>query len=180
MVVVVIIGILAAVATPSFTRDSTARKGREFARMVAQTMQRAHLDAMSTRYPHYVIVCSGRVEVWRLVIAPPAMPVPQLLRTLYSPAYDENASSLRIWDANITATVPTSQPANRPADTQLAAVYFSPSGNASDQAGSATPTNWQIYIRNEALAPTHPDGGFIIAITGLTSFVSTRNFEFAQ
>jgi prepilin-type N-terminal cleavage/methylation domain-containing protein len=180
MVVVVIIGILAAVATPSFTRDSTARKGREFARMVAQTMQRTHLDAMSTRYPHYVIVSSGRVDVWRFFLDPPAVPVPQLLRTVYSPAYDENAPSLRIWDANITATVPATTPANRPAETQLATIFFSPSGNASDQGGSASPANWQIYIRNEALVSTHPDGGFIISITGLTSFVSTRNFEFAQ
>ena len=36
MVVLVIIGILAAVATPSLTRDSMARKGRDFANQVAQ------------------------------------------------------------------------------------------------------------------------------------------------
>ncbi len=180
MVVLVIIGILAAVATPSFTKDSTARKGREFARMVAQTMQRTHLDAMSTRFPHFVIVCSGRLEIWRVMLAPPAAPVPQLLRTLPSPSYDENGPSLRIWDANTSATVPTSQPSSSPADAQIATVFFTPSGNASDDGGSAMPANWQIFIRNEALGPKHPDGGFLVSITGLTSFVSMRNFEFAQ
>jgi prepilin-type N-terminal cleavage/methylation domain-containing protein len=180
MVVLVIIGILAAVATPSFTRDSTARKGREFARMVAQTMQRTHLEAMSSRFLHMVLLRSGRVEVWRFFWMPPAAPVPQLLRTVESPSYDENGPSLAIWDANTTATVPTTAPADRTIDTQIASIYFNPIGITSDQPGGATPANWQIYIRNEGLNPKHPDGGFIISITGLTSFTSMRNFEFAQ
>lgn len=180
MVVLVIIGILAAVATPSFTKDSSARKGREFARMVAQTMQRAHLEAVSSRYLHYVIVSSGQVQVWRFFTAPPAMPVPQLLWTVSSPSYGDPGSSLSIWDANVTATVPTSLPTGRTADTQIATIYFNPIGNASDVAGSATPANWQIYIRNEALNPKHPDAGFVVSITGLTSFIAMRNFEFAQ
>lgn len=180
MVVVVIIGILAAVATPSFTKDSSARKGREYARMVAQAMQRAHLDAMSSRFLHMVILCSGHVEIWRLVVAPPAAPAAQLLRTVPSPSYDEHGPSLTIWDANTTGTVPTTTPTGRTADTQIATIYFNPIGIASDLPGGGTPANWQVYIRNEGLNPKHPDGGFIVSVTGLTSFISMRNFEFAQ
>jgi len=65
MVVLVIIGLLAAVATPSLTRDSTARRGRDFANFIAQGLQRAHFDAMSLRVTHIALVCSDGMDLYR-------------------------------------------------------------------------------------------------------------------
>jgi prepilin-type N-terminal cleavage/methylation domain-containing protein len=67
MIVLVIIGVLAAIATPSLTRDTTARKGRDFANMVAQGMLRAHLEAMSSRSTQIVKIFANRVEFWQQV-----------------------------------------------------------------------------------------------------------------
>jgi hypothetical protein len=53
-------------------------------------------------------------------------------------------------------------------------------GNAGTNVSSANLASWRVYVRNENLKATHPDGGFIISVTGLTSFVSTRNFNFSQ
>jgi prepilin-type N-terminal cleavage/methylation domain-containing protein len=174
MVVLVIIGILAAVATPSFTRDSTARKGREFARMVAQTMQRAHLEAMSSRVPHFVNVFNGRLDVYRADIM--ARPV----RSLMSPTFSGSTTDLAIWAADTAGSGIPSRPGTISFDTLVGTIFFNPMGNASDTPGSAAPVNWEIFIRNQALNPKHPDGGFVVTITGLTSFVSMRNIEFTE
>jgi hypothetical protein len=54
-------------------------------------------------------------------------------------------------------------------------------GNAGISTSAADLASWNIYVRNENLVnPDHPDGGFLISVTGLTSFVSTRNFTFSQ
>jgi prepilin-type N-terminal cleavage/methylation domain-containing protein len=173
MVVLVIIGILAAVATPSFTKDSSARKGREFARMVAQTLQRTHLDAMSSRTVHFVNLYGGRIEVWRTG-------VPQALRTLYSPSFTNDGQNIAIYAAATVAGPVPGRPAGLAQDTLAGTIYFNPVGNSSNVAGGSTPVNWQIFIRNEGLNHQHPDGGFMVSVTGLTSFVSMRNIEFSE
>jgi hypothetical protein len=54
-------------------------------------------------------------------------------------------------------------------------------GNAGTDVSSANLASWRVYIRNENFVnPNHPDGGFLISVTGLTAFVSTRNFTFSQ
>jgi prepilin-type N-terminal cleavage/methylation domain-containing protein len=167
MVVLVIIGLLAAVATPSLTRDSTARKGRDFANFVAQTMQRAHLDAMSLRVATDALVCADRVEIRRVDQIP-------TLRSLSVPA------GVAIWDANTTNTAPADGVLTTDRPNGCVWMYFNSTGNAGTTPASANLANWNVYIRNTNLPPNHPDGGFLIAVTGLTSFVSTRNFTFSH
>ncbi|HEX7597609.1 MAG TPA: type II secretion system protein [Polyangia bacterium] len=172
MVVLVIIGVLAAVATPSLTRDSTARKGRDFANAVAQSLQRAHLDAMSGRIPQIALIYANRVEILRPADVSP-------LRTLTSPAYAGDGLHVTIWAVTTDGTVPTSQVLGVNAG-QNTWIDFNPMGNAGATPASSSLQNYQIYIRNEFLAPTHPDAGFVVSVTGLTSFVSTRSAKFAQ
>jgi prepilin-type N-terminal cleavage/methylation domain-containing protein len=174
LVVVVIIGILAAVATPSFTKDSSARKGREFARMVAQAMQRAHLDAMSSRFPHFANVFSDRVEIFRVDV--PQAP----LRRVVSPTFSGDTTDLAIWAASVAGGGIPGRPSTTSIGTPLTTIFFNPMGNASNTPGGAAPVNWEVFIRNQGLGPKHPDGGFVVTITGLTSFVSMRNIEFAE
>jgi prepilin-type N-terminal cleavage/methylation domain-containing protein len=166
MVVLVIIGLLAAVATPSLTRDSTARKGRDFANFVAQGLQRAHLDAMSLRVPTFALVCGDGMATYRNDQNPP-------LRDLVAP------EGIVIWDARADTTVPPSGrvlTADRPSGCIW--IFFNSMGNAGTSPSPANLASWRIYIRNEKLNPIHPDGGFLISVTGLTSFVSTRSQTF--
>ena len=165
MVVLVIIGVLAAVATPSLTRDSTARKGRDFANFVAQGLQRAHLDAMSLRHATLALVCGDGMATYRTDQNLP-------IRNLFAPP------GVAIWDANTTNTVPPGRVLTAVRPDGCVWIYFNSMGNAGTNVASANLASWRVYVRNENLGPKHPDGGFAISVTGLTSFVSTRSFTF--
>ena len=174
MVVLVIIGVLAAIATPSLTRDTTARKGRDFANMVAQGLQRAHLDAMSTRLPQLVVFFADRVEFNRQI----NMEVTRM-RTVSSLAYAGDGPHVAIWNViDATGTPPTSQVLGLNTSGAVAWIYFNPTGNAGSTPASSSLMNYQIYIRNELLPPSHPDAGFLISVGGLTSFVSPQSYRF--
>jgi prepilin-type N-terminal cleavage/methylation domain-containing protein len=64
MIVVVILGLLAAVSMPMFGRDNAARKGRDYVRQVAQVIQRARFQAMSDRRNMHVQFYRARVDVY--------------------------------------------------------------------------------------------------------------------
>jgi hypothetical protein len=149
------------------TRDSKARKGRDFANYVAQAMQRAHLDAMSLRVPTFTLICGSSVVTYRNDQNTP-------LRSLSAP------TGVAIWDANITNTVPSSAVLPTSQGAGCVWLYFNSMGNAGTTISSANLASWTVYVRNTNLPPTHPDGGFVIGVTGLTSFVSTRNFTFSH
>jgi prepilin-type N-terminal cleavage/methylation domain-containing protein len=154
MVVLVIIGILAAVATPSLTRDSTARKGRDFSNQVAQGLQRAHSDAMSLRVRQSALISSDRIVFYQ---EDPNGPT--IIRSLFAPP------GVAISDA---------VPADNSNPTPLK-IYFNAMGNACSASACTSPTSWLIHIHNGNLLPKHPDYGFVISVTGLTAFVSTRS-----
>ena len=172
MVVLVIIGLLAAVATPSLTRDSTARKGRDFANVVAQRLQRAHLDAMGLRASHIVQLCTDSIALFNISISG-SVPI----RSMSAPP------GVAIWDAttSLTDPAPTGRGLGDSGSSSCKSIFFNPMGNAGISTSAADLASWNIYVRNENLVnPDHPDGGFLISVTGLTSFVSTRNFTFSQ
>jgi prepilin-type N-terminal cleavage/methylation domain-containing protein len=172
MVVLVIIGLLAAVATPSLTRDSTARKGRDFANVVAQGLQRAHLDAMNLRASHIVQLCTDSMALFNLAFSA-SVPI----RSVTAPP------GVAIWDAttSLTDPAPTQRGLGDTGSSSCKVIYFNPTGNAGVSTSAADLASWNIYVRNENLVnPNHPDGGFLITVTGLTAFVSTRNFTFSQ
>ena len=172
MVVLVIIGVLAAVSAPSFTRDSTARKGRDFANIVAQGMQRAHLDAMNLRATHLVRLCTNSMTIFNLAVSA-TVPV----RSFTAPA------GVAIWDATTTSPTtpaPTARGLGDDGSTNCRLIYFNSMGNAGTSASAANLASWNVYVRNENLTPNHPDGGFYISVTGLTAFVNTRNLTFSQ
>jgi prepilin-type N-terminal cleavage/methylation domain-containing protein len=165
MVVLVIIGLLAAVATPSLTRDSTARKGRDFANFVAQTMQRAHLDAMNARIAYFTLVCGNSVTTYRT-------DQDQMLRQLVAPP------GVVIWDATTAATGYQADRLGTADSSNCVWIYFNSMGNAGTNVSSANLASWWVWVRNENLNSKHPDGGFVITVTGLTSFVTVRTHAF--
>ena len=167
MVVLVIIGLLAAVATPSLTRDSTARRGRDFANFIAQGLQRAHFDAMSLRVSHIALVCADGMDLYRTDQT-------NIVRSVFA------TPGVVILDAPTDGSVPSTPVLGTQRPGQCTRIFFNAMGNAGISAAAANLTSWKIYIRNQNLPPTHPDGGFVISLTGLTSFVSTLNFTFSQ
>jgi prepilin-type N-terminal cleavage/methylation domain-containing protein len=62
MVVLVIIGVLAAASRPLFSRDRTKREARQYASQLARDLQRLRFTAIAERLPQRAFVFSDRVE----------------------------------------------------------------------------------------------------------------------
>lgn len=177
MVVVVILIILSAIATPVLTRDSTARKGRGWASTVAQTLQKARFQAMGDRANIHVMLYRTHMAIYREEPAvPPAGPTFTLLTRTPGPAPDGD-KTIAIWAARTDNTVPTAQhaaltgTASAPAAGSLQSneIVFTPLGSTLANA------NWRIYLRNELLASLHPDASFLVRVGGLTGFVTAND-----
>ena len=172
MIVVAIIGVLAAAAAPSFTKDNRARDGRDLASDVARELQKCRSEALSTGLGVRAFVFSNRVEL-RPYVAPttlvgaptaPALTDP-VARVLWTPAGVSFAA----------VTVPGVAP---PATSTLSATVhadldFSTQG-AAQFVGQPIPTGATLYIQNANLPANSPDYDFRIDVTALTGFVSVR------
>jgi len=179
MVVVVILALLAALSTPLFTKDNTARKGRSWAKIVAMMLQRARFQAMGDRTPIHAMLYRTHVDLYREV--PPVPPSTnrtyELLSKTIAPIADDDRT-IAIWGARTDSTVPNTQDTNfeestTAPPTDLAPrpneIIFLPLGSTLNNA------NWRVYIRNELLASNHPDASFLINVRGLTGFVSEND-----
>jgi prepilin-type N-terminal cleavage/methylation domain-containing protein len=162
MVVVVILSLLAALSTPLFTRDNNARRGRGWAQIVAQTLQRAHFQAMGDR-------ASIHVKLYRTHITMEREDPPgtfTLLSSIQGPVAD-GVTTVAIWGASSTGDVPTNGTKLPSIPTSPPEIIFSSLGSTN---GSA---NWKVYVANEMLPVGHPDAGFVVEVTWLTGYVSS-------
>jgi prepilin-type N-terminal cleavage/methylation domain-containing protein len=175
MVVVVILSLLAALSTPLFTRDNTARKGSDFAKVVAQFLQRARFQAMGDHLNIHVQVYRTRLDMYRQ--NPPGSPTPYtLLSTINGPVADDTRT-VAIWDAviNAPATLPAGQnmafrtsPVEPTSPTAANDIVFTPLGSTADT------RNWRVFVRNELLPSAHPDSSFVIEVRGLTGYIASN------
>jgi prepilin-type N-terminal cleavage/methylation domain-containing protein len=171
MIVVAIISILAAVATPSFTKDSAARQGRAFGSSLAQSLQRARFEAMAKRVPYRARICLGRVEILE-VTDPNDETACAVVRRLFAPP------SVGVWRVGRGSVGPPNTP---DADmTSCRRIQFTTLGAAIDPANPGALEPWRVFIRNERLRPLHPDGGYRIAINVMTGFTTMRDVGFPQ
>jgi prepilin-type N-terminal cleavage/methylation domain-containing protein len=166
MVVVVIIGILAAISTPLLTRDNKARKGRSWANLVAQTLQKGRFQAMGDRNNIHLRLYRTHIDVLS-EDATQSPPTYTLLSRVANPA-GEGVETIAIWDAKISPAAPTDQNADLNAGTP-ATIVFTPLGSTLNN------QCWWIYIRNEFLPPAHPDAGFLVKVGGLTGYITTND-----
>ena len=176
MVVVVILSLLAALSTPMFGRDNNARKGRDWAKTVAQLLQRARFQAMGDRADIHVLLYRTRVDMYR---KEPSGTVPPytLLGSVSGPAVDADRT-MAIWDARSDGTTPTGQSSTFAATPALPASPTAANDIVFTSLGStANATSWRVYLRNELLNSTHPDASFVINIGGLTGYISTNDKE---
>lgn len=84
MVVVLMLGILSALAVPTLGRDRSALDGKAFVQTVARDIQRARMAAISERLPVRLFVFQDRIEIRSAVLGvrpgespgPPRWPIP--------------------------------------------------------------------------------------------------------
>ena len=164
MVVLVIIGIMSALATPMFRRDRIASEGREFASEIARELQRARYQAVSDRLPIRAFVFSDRVEL-RSAIAGATPADPPRPATLADPMLRVIAQErTSIHDVKTAMAAPGSPVLS-------SAVYktieFSTTGGAQIVGLATTPAIF-IYVRNDAPNVAVTDRNFRIDIAPLT------------
>jgi len=169
MVVVVILSILAALSTPLFTRDNTARKGRDWAKVVAQTLQKARFQALGDRTTMHVLFYRTHVDIYRQGTPP------VLLTSTPGPAA-VGAKTVAIWAVQKSGSAPSAAALTDSTTPPSFSSTLPDNDIAFSLLGSTNDNNsWSIYIRNELLPAGHPDASFLITVSGLTGYISSNN-----
>jgi prepilin-type N-terminal cleavage/methylation domain-containing protein len=172
MVVVGIIGVLGAVASPYLAKDRKATLGAGFGAEIVRELQRVRVQALSERLPVRAAIYRDRVELrsWipgaRPGDAPrAALTTDPLLRTIPAPG-----------NVDVYAVLSTALPAP-------AAPVLSTSGaaqidfNAQGQmqfVGQAPMTPAFLFIRNRNVQDSHQDAFTRVDIRSLTGYVTMR------
>ena len=167
MVVVVILGLLAATAQPLFRRDRVARDGREFAAVLARTFQHARFQAVAERTPIRAFIFADRVEL--RVAVPAADPNdPPVAADISAPITRLVAArpGVNVWDVKTAAGLPT--------QTLSTASYKTIEWNSVGQARLiGTTSNFiAIYIRNDGDGVQVANRDFRIDVSPLTGSTS--------
>ncbi len=172
MVVLVIIGVLAAIGAPHFTRDRNAANGRDFAQLVTRELQRARLESVATRLPQYAFLYSNRVEIrsaktgatpTAALIAPTTSD--PILRRVFA---EEGTSILEIDSSTATPSAQLSATsAERLVFSTMGVGFVAPTA-------PAVPTPLYIFIENSSVPASHPDRKFRVDVAALTGFVQMR------
>jgi prepilin-type N-terminal cleavage/methylation domain-containing protein len=172
MIVLAIIGVLAAAAAPSFTKDNRAREGRDLASDVARELQKCRSEALSTGLGVRAFVFSNRIELRPYLAGATLIAAPTV------PALTDPVARVLTAPAGVTFTGVTVPGAAAPAggtlsDTIHADLDFSTQG-AAQFVGQPVPTGATIYVQNANLPANSPDYDFRIDVTALTGYVSVR------
>jgi len=179
MVVVVIIGILAAIAGPALTRDNRDLIGRAYADDIARELQRCKIQAVGDRLPIRAFVFQNRIELRNFILPPrPAPGVPPTAPT--APVVTDPV--LRVVmpkQVGVDLTEVLSPAPGTPAAQVLNAsgtyrmIDFTSQGTA-QLVGSAVPTGAAIFVRNTKLPPTHINYQFRVETSALTAYTTVR------
>lgn len=108
MVVVLIVGVLAAAARPMFRRDRVKREAEQYAAQLARDLQRVRFTAIAERLPQRAFIYSDRVEFRSAVPAAdvndpptPAATTHPTQRVLTAP------TNVTAWEVRTVAGTPT-------------------------------------------------------------------------
>jgi prepilin-type N-terminal cleavage/methylation domain-containing protein len=168
MVVLVILGVLSAVAAPRFTKDRFAAEGREFADILTRELQRARLEAITTRLPQYAFLFSDRIELRsaRPGITPTA---PLVAPTTTDPILRivRAKPGMSLLDVTTSTAVTTGISGGK----QLAFSTLGVGFIAPPATPPTVPTAVYVHLRNTAVASNHPDYSFRIDVAPLTGYV---------
>jgi prepilin-type N-terminal cleavage/methylation domain-containing protein len=172
LVVVVIIGVIAALGVPRLSRERTMEEGRGFAELVTKELQRARMEAVATRLPQYVSIYADRIEVRpaqrgatpTAPLLPPANADP-INRSVFA------KGSVKVMDVLTTVQTPagTLSTASRKdlVFSTLGVGFIAPTA-------PSLPTPVYVYIDNPSVQASHPDRHFRIEVAPLTGNVQLR------
>jgi prepilin-type N-terminal cleavage/methylation domain-containing protein len=172
MVVVVIIGVMAAISTPLLTRDNAVNDGRAFTYDIARELQKCRSEAVSSRLTIRAFVYSDRVELrpYKAGATPGAAPTAPTNTDPLLRSVPAKGNTVVLDAVASSATAPTA-PVLTP--TKVALIDFLSTGGA-QLVGSAVPTGPTIYIQNNDLPSTSQDFAFRIDVNPLTAFIAAR------
>ncbi len=171
LTVLVIVGVLSAMAIPSLGRDRRARIAADYANLVTRELQRARFEAITERLAQRVFVYRDRIEIRSAV--PGARPgeAPRA-PTVADPAH----STVLAQDGVETLDVlPAAGP---PASSLSLGIYRQIEFNTRGQAqfiGNPAMTPAFVYLENTAVPLNHPDRRHRIDILPLTARASVRS-----
>jgi prepilin-type N-terminal cleavage/methylation domain-containing protein len=172
MVVLAVVGILAALSSPFLAKDRKAGRGAEFAAQLVRELQRVRVQALSERLAVRAFVYRDRVELRSWV--PGARPgdaarapltSDPILRKLPAP------NGVDIYDVLTTATPAPSAAAL----TSSAGVSIDFNAQGQMQfVGQPLMTPGFLFIRNTNVKSNHPDAYLRVDIKSLTGYVALR------
>lgn len=172
MIVVAIIGVLAAAAAPSFTKDNRARDGRDLASNVARELQKCRSEALSTGLGVRAFIFSNRVEL-RPYVAGATAGAASRVPTTTDPVARVITAPAGVTFMGVVVPGGAAPIAGTLSATTHADVDFFSQGSA-QLVGQGVPTGAIVYLQNASLPSNSPDFDFRIDITALTGYVSTR------
>ena len=168
MVTVVIVGILATIATPLMTRDRQESEVRAFSSSVARDFQRARMQAISERLPIHAYVFRDRIE-YRIARTGVAPGDPPIMPTLADPVLRvlPAKENLTVLDVTTVATPPVGQVLTTAAAVEI---QFNTLGGI-QVVGQPQWSPAFVWIRNTMLSDGHPYRNARVEIAALTGFV---------
>jgi hypothetical protein len=170
MVVVAVVGILSAVASPYLAKERKASLGGAFAAEVVRELQRVRVQALAERLPIRAFIYKDRMELRSWVPgarpgdpARAALTSDPLLRTIPTPV------GVDVLDVLTTAT-PAPAAATLSAST-AAQVDFNALGQM-QFVGQALMSPAFVFIQNSNVRTNHPDAYLRVDIRSLTGYVA--------
>jgi prepilin-type N-terminal cleavage/methylation domain-containing protein len=191
MIVVVIIGIMAAMARPSLTRDRQVNEAVQFVSNTANELARVRMLAMAQRLPMIVAIFSDHIDVYQATAG-----TTQLTASTNwtAPTPCTSTPCAAAWRTirgrpgdvfmDVVTAGTTTPGVNLNATTGCKQIMFMTLGTvryqgdcaAFTQASAASaPSAVFLYAKNSNVATTHPQYKFTIDVRPLTGSVRMRN-----
>ena len=172
MVVLAIMGTAAATAVPGLGRDKAAASGRGYAQEVTQELQRARMEAVTTRLPRYAFVYANRIEI--RVAKPGLSPTAALVApTTSDPILRTIRAGVGVNAFDVTGT--RSTPSSNLSTTINKQIVFGTMG--AGFIGPVAPVNpapVYLYINNDTVKENHPERKFRVEVAPLSGQVALR------
>ncbi len=172
MVVVAVMGTAAAAAVPGFGRDSAAATGRSFAQEITQELQRARMEAVTTRLPRHAFIYSNRIEI--RAARPGATPTsPLLAPTAADPILHtiRGGMGVNIFDVTGSASTPSF---NLSTTTSKQIVFGTMGAGFIGPTAPGSPAAVYLYINNDTVKDNHPERKFRVDVAPLSGQVALR------
>jgi prepilin-type N-terminal cleavage/methylation domain-containing protein len=172
MIVVAIMGIMSAIATPLLTRDNQVDAGRAFSSALGRELQKCRSEAVSSRLGVRAFVFSDRVEL-RSYKAGATVGAAPVAPTTADPLLGSVKAKEGVVILNVVAPTDTA-PTDEVLTTTKSAIIDFLSRGGTQLVGAPIPTSSVVYIKNKNLPSGTEFSAFRIDIAAVTAFVSVR------